>query len=374
MTRIPRRSSQAVAVALLTFLAVTAAACGAVHVLKGAGRKVAAASYLLGAACPPTGSCIAVGRPSRGAGTRGGIFVVASTGAVHTVAGTSGLDHAACPRTGFCILVGENASHNRNDFEEVYVDVRDGKAGSPHPLDGMTETSGIGCGTQSSCWIPGARCAPNSTACTPEVAHLVNGKLAKVYRLTGSYTFSTGPATSESSQRGPRPACYSATACVLGGMSDPNHPSQSTGLIFSLNDGAVTITHRIPSVNVISGLDCASKTYCTLVGYKTSSVKGKLLTLSNGRLGTPVSLQADVGPLACRSASACFAFGSQQSGGSGRVVVIPIDHGTPAAPETLPDTQLHPNIYGADCTPTRCLGAGNIGHYPAPEEGWILAF
>jgi hypothetical protein len=371
MTRIALRSTQAAA-GLLTLLAVTASACGAAahsraHELTGSGREVAGASYLLGAACPSAGDCIAVGRPSRGARTRGGIFVDASTGAVHTVAGTSGLDHAVCPSASFCIAVGENAGRNPKDFEEVYVDIRHSRAGAPRPLDGMTEASGIGC-SQNSCWVAGGRCAPNATTCTPEVAHIVNGKLEKVYAQTGSYTFSTGSADTESSQRGPTPSCYSATRCILAGMSDPTNPSKSTGLIFSLNDGTVTILHQVPAVNVISGLDCTSKKYCTLVGYNTSSINGKVLTVSNGQLRAPRSLDASVGPLACRSAAACFAFGP------GKRVLTPIDDGVPAAPETLPDEKFLPDLYAMDCTPRRCVGAGNVGQYPAPEEGWILTF
>lgn len=374
--KVARRVGGWATVAVAGVFALAASACAAAaassHVVNGTTHRVPGTSYLLGVGCPPRGACIAVGRPSMGSSARGGIFLQISggtPGTVQSVSGTSGLDHVACARANFCILVGEGWGRSSGSLDEVYVDVDHGKAGPARQLGGLTEASGIGCGSENSCWVTGAHCS--GTACAPKVAHIVDGKLVKVYSEEGSYTFSIGGPATESSQRGARPACFSATTCTLAGMSDYKNPSKSSGLIFSLKDGKVKITHRATAVNLISGLGCTSADSCTLVGYNVSGAqKSEVLSLSAGKLGTPRSPHASVAPLACRSARACFAFGSKPKENSFEQVVVPIRHGQPSPPEAAGAT----HVYAATCTARLCLGVGNIGQYPNPEEGGIFSF
>jgi hypothetical protein len=374
-----------------TLLAITAVACGAArgttHTAHSTGRRVAGASYLLAISCPPKGACIAVGKPPAPNNHRkvlgkppahshreAAVFLTVSNGkpgAVHSVAGTEGLYHVACPNANFCIALGRSdVTGSHGAPKQVYLDISHGQAGPLHTLDGMSEVSSIGCGSDNSCWVPGAQCT-SATACTPKVAHIVNGTLKKVYTETGSYSFSDGPADTEDADRGPTPACFSATSCTLAGASNVNDLGNSSGLILSLNNGTVKITHRVNAVSLIRGLDCTAKNYCTLVGDNpSSSVNSEALTLASGKLGALSSLNASVGPLACRSASACFAFGSERS----EHVIVPIDHGEPGVPERLPSENVHPDIYAATCTTKLCVGGGTVGQYPKPVEGWILSF
>jgi hypothetical protein len=315
-----------------------------------------------------------LGKPSIHSHGKAAVFLSVSNGkpgAVHSVAGTEGLYHVACPKANFCIAVGRSGVPGSPAApKEVYVDISHGKAGPLHTLGGMTEVSSIGCGSSNSCWVPGAQCT-SATACTPKVAHIVNGMFEKAYTETGSYSFSTGPVDTEDGDRGPTPACFSATSCILAGASNVNDLGKSSGLILSLNNGTVKITHRVNAVSLIRGLDCTAKNYCTLVGDNpSSSASSEVLTLSGGKLGAPGSLNASVGPLVCRSASACFAFGSEQS----EYEIVPIDHGKPGAPERIPSENGHPDIYAATCTTKLCVGAGTVGQYPARVEGWILSF
>ncbi len=347
---------------------------GATRTANGTTSKVPGTSYLLAVACRSTGACIVVGKPSLGSRKKGGVFVSVSNGmpgAVQTVDGTEGLYHVACPSANQCIALGRSFSAGLP--QEVYVDISNGQAGPVRRLDGMTEIASIGCGNQTSCWAPGGDCNA-ANRCTPKVAHIVNGKLDKVYSETGSYSFSTGAADTEDAERGPTPACSSATVCTLAGASNVDHPAKSSGLIFSLSDGHVKVAHRVTAVSLFSGLACPSKNYCTLVGYKSSSVKSEVLTWAGGKSRAPKSVDASVGPLACKSATACFAFGFERTGSSGERVIVPIERGKPAAPESLPSESSKPDIYAAACTASRCVGVGNVGQYPRPIEGWVFGF
>jgi hypothetical protein len=191
------------------------------------------------------------------------------------------------------------------------------------------------------------------------LAHIVDGKLAKTYRPKGTYSFSAGEVG------GATPYCSSANSCILAGTANY---ATGPGLILSMDGGKVTIAHKISQMSAVSGLDCTSKSYCTLVGYGGGSTPGKVAALASGKVGKVTSVNANLYPVACVSARSCFTFGNQRSGAHNQSLVIPIDHGKPGAPE-----KIGANVVTATCQGTRCLGLGSGGSYPN-VEGTVFTF
>ena len=354
-------SWRAVGMAILAISALTAAA--ALAAVSGTTHKVSGTSILEGIGCPATGSCIGTGEliTNKQLNTTVGVFFGISggkPGTVHQVSGTSVLNRVACPKTNYCIAVGYIFGANQ---QAVYVVIRHGKAGSVHDL-GMQSVASIGCGTSSSCWVPGADLPKSGTSSIPMVVHLVDGKVAKTYTLKGSYNFSAGETG------GATPACSTATRCLLAGTANFQ---TGPGLIFSLNNGKVTIAHRVTQTDEISELVCTSRSYCTLLGQKTSgeSQNGEVAVLASGKVGKVSSVNLSLFPLACVSSKACFAFGSSYNAGHSESFVVPINRGKPGSPE-----KIDAFVGSATCQGTMCLGVGNTqGQYPN-VEGTLFSF
>jgi hypothetical protein len=354
---------RAAAAAVVLAVGITATAVASVH---GTTHKVPGTLALQAVGCPSQGSCIAVGEgPVNKQNRSKGVYVAISggkPGTAHLVAGTQALLHVACPKANYCIAVGDVFSGTTNKAE--YVVINHGQAGAVRQL-GIQGAASIGCGSSSSCWVPGADCSANGSTCTNRVVHLVDGTVEKVYSEQGTYSFYAGEGG------GATPACSSATSCILAGTAKPG---TGPGLLFSLNDGKVKVTHRVSAVTAISGLDCTSKTYCTILGYKTSGTgrtateHSEVLTLSSGKLGTAHAVDGvNLFPLACRAADACFAFGFKRVKPYGPVVV-PIDRGKPGSPQ-----KIQPSILGATCTSKSCLGVGSEGQHPN-QAGAVFSF
>jgi hypothetical protein len=244
----------------------------------------------------------------------------------------------------------------------VYVTIDHGKAGKAQDL-GISGAASIGCGSSSSCWVPGEDFPkPGGNTATPMLVHLVDGKVAKVYKLTGSYSFSAGESG------GPTPFCSSASSCILAGTS--GFTPTSTGLVFSMDKGHVKIDHQVPGTSAISGLACTSSSFCTLVGYKNTSKseQGEVTTLSSGKLGTLHSVSFGLFPLACRAASACYSFGGVFTKNSSQEYIVPIDKGNPGKPQKIDSF-----VAAATCKGKQCLGVGQLGQFPN-EQGTVFSF
>ena len=348
----------------VTVLVATAISATALAAVSGTTHKVSGTEYLQAAGCPSTGSCIAVGAGLVNKENQStGVYVDVSggkPGTAHGLTGTTDINHVACPKANDCIAVGNALSGTSN--YAVYVVFSHGKPGAVEKL-GLEDAASIGCGSSDSCWVPGAECSSNGAKCTNKVVHLVDGKVAKTYSEQGTYSFSAGEGG------GATPACSSATSCLLAGTAKPGI---GPGVIFSLSDGKVKILHRVSGTSAISGLDCTSKSYCTVVGYEANSTgtKGKVFTLSGTKLGTPKTVNASLYPLACRSASACYSFGEQvvPHSTTGQPVVVTIDKGRPGSPQ-----KISPDVLGATCTSKLCLGVGEEGEYPS-QEGAVFSF
>ncbi|MFL5822738.1 MAG: hypothetical protein ACJ764_04780 [Solirubrobacteraceae bacterium] len=319
-----------------------------------------------GVACPPKGSCIAVGETPRSSHNEStGLFATISSrgrsGSPHKVDGTSVLTAVACPEANVCFAVG--SVFNSGPQHAVFVKIDHGQAGQAHSLK-MDGAASIGCGSRTSCWVPGEEFPTSGgSVAAPKVVHLVNGKVDKVFSPNGSYSFSAGEAA------GATPACFSATSCILAGRS--GFQQNSTGLVFSLNRGKVKVTHRVAGTSGLAGLDCTSKSYCTLVGFKAEgeSEQGEVTTLSSGKVGR-VRTVKNLGlfPLACSAADACFSFGGRFANGKSESFLVPINHGKPGNPQ-----QIDTFIRAATCRRTHCLGVGEVGSFPN-EKGTVFSF
>jgi hypothetical protein len=317
-----------------------------------------------GVACPPKGSCIAVGETPRSKQnfSSGVLTELAGgkPGSAKPVAGTNLLNRVACPGDNSCIAVG--SSFSGSSQHAVYVTIDHGKAGKVQDL-GISSAASIGCGSATSCWVPGENFPQHGgTTSTPMLVHLVGGKVAKVYTLSGSYNFAAGESG------GPTPFCASATSCILAGTS--GFTSNATGLIFSMNKGKVTDPDPVPGTSAISALDCTSDSFCTLVGYKTSgeSQQGEVTTLSSRKLGTVKSVKFALFPLACETASACYSFGGVFTAHSSQNYVVPINKGKPGNPEKIDSF-----VSAATCRGELCLGVGSVGQFPS-AQGTVFSF
>ena len=355
---------------VLLAVGVVSAAMGAsaLGAVSGTTHTVTGVSDFQGVACPSSGPCIAVGETPRNSKNEStGVFAQISNGkpgTAHQVSGTSILNRVACPTSTSCIALGEVFASTGQ--RAVYVQISHGKAGTVHSL-GITAGASIGCGTASSCWALGQDFPNHPTGPSSfhaEVVHLVTGQKPKVFSPTPSYNFFYGGAG------GAPPACFSATSCILAG--NLNYLS-GPGAIFSLNNGSVKVMKTVSGTTALSGLDCTSKAFCTIVGNQTSgqTTQSKVTTLSSGKLGTPKTVSnANVFPLTCASASACFAFGIASTQGSAppNYEVVTISHGAPGSPQ-----QISSFVTGAACQGTACLGVGDEGQFPN-QQGTVFTF
>lgn len=338
-------------------------ATSAFGAIGGTTHKVAGVGDFQGVACPPKGSCIAVGEtPRNKLNISTGVFTPISggkPGTARTVAGANILTRVACPSNNLCIAVG--SSFSGPSQHAVYVVIDHGKAGKVQDL-GINGVASIGCGSASSCWVPGEDFSAGGANSSLALVHLVNGKVAKVYKLSGSYSFSAGESG------GATPFCTSATSCILAGTS--GFTSSATGLTFSMNNGKVTDPDPVPGTSAISALDCTSNSFCTLVGYKNSgkSSTGEVATLSHGKIGTVRSVPFGLFPLGCESASACYSFGGTFTKNSSQNYIVPINKGKPGQPQKI-DTF----VSAATCKGETCLGVGFMGQYPN-QQGTVFTF
>ena len=344
------------------------AAASALGAISGTTHKVKGVMDFQGVACPPKGACIAVGEtPRNSQNFSTGVFATVSgsrgkPGTPHTVGGTSILSRVTCPAANVCLAVG--SIFGLTGQHAVFVKIDHGKAGTVHSLK-MDGVASIGCGSASSCWAFGEQFPKGEgAAAPPQVAHLVNGKVDKVFSPGGSYSFSAGEVG------GAAPACFSATSCVVVGNSGFQN-SHQTGLIFSMTKGRVKVTHHVSGTNALSGLVCTSSHYCTIVGYKTigESEQGEVTTLSSGKVGR-VRTVKNVGlfPLACSAASACFSFGGRFVNNHSEFLAVPINHGKPGTPQ-----QIDTGVTDATCRGAHCLGVGSVGSFPN-GRGTIFSF
>lgn len=348
-------------VATTCAVVTTTTAFGAIN---GTIRKVPGVADFQGVGCPPSGSCIAVGEtPRNKQNFPTGVLTEISggkPGSAKPVAGTTTLSRVACPSDNFCIAVGFTFSGSSQ--HAVYVTINHGKAGKVQNL-GMSGAASIGCGSPSSCWVPGEDFPQHGgTTATPMLVHLVDAKVAKLYTLAGSYSFSAGETG------GPTPFCTSADSCLLAGTS--GFTSNAKGIIFSMDKGKVKIEHEVTGTSAISAMVCDSGSFCTLVGYKTSgeSQQGEVTTLSSGKLGTVRSVRFALFPLACRSASACFSFGGVFANNTSQEYIVPIDKGKPGNPQ-----KIGTFVSAATCKGKLCLGVGEQGQFPN-QQGTVFTF
>lgn len=333
---------------LVSALAVAASAFGAgIH---GRVAKAPGTLDLRGVACPPSGACVAVGETPRDKQNFSHGVVVALShgkpGKAIRVPGTFSLDQIACPRKDFCIAVGQGTGAGG-----VIVKISHGKPGKARSLSIFAD--GIGCGSTSSCWVTGT----NLKATAAQVVHIVNGSVAKVFSLKGTSPFLFGA----TEQGGAAPACLSASSCTLAGHTGQSGP----GLVMSLANGKVKVTHMIPQATALSGIACTSRTFCTVVGF--NQMDGLVLSINHGRLGKvrrPSKVDF-LGPLACRAADKCYAFGDKLGTTS---VVVPINRGTPGSVQAI-----KPRIYDAFCAGKTCFAVGEEGGFPN-GEGVVFTF
>jgi hypothetical protein len=347
----------AVGLALVTTAAALAALSGTTH-------KVSGTYTLEGVGCGPTGPCVAVGQsPRNSQNFSTGVFAEVKNGKPETarhVSGTNDLSRVFCPKKNYCIATGY--SFGASSQKAVFVVIDHGVAGKAHDL-GIGGAASIGCGTASSCWVFGDDYSQNGAKITPIVVHLVDAKVKKTFKLTGSYSFSAGETG------GPTPFCSSATSCITAGTTGFQN---GKGLIFSMNNGKVKILHQVPGTSALSAMWCSSESFCRFAGYtiKGETETGAVVTMQSGGVGKVYSLNLTVFPMACANKRSCFAFGSRynQKTHQSAEYVIPVKGGVPGTPQ-----KIQPFVSAATCQGTLCLGAGGVGSFPS-GEGTVFTF
>jgi hypothetical protein len=323
-------------------LAVAAALSVLAAVAAGAGdtTKVHGTSALYGYACPSSGKCVAVGESTRqGDNPPAGVVVPFShgdPGDATKVSKTFQLRSVACPRANFCLAVGPSL-----DGAGEIVAIDHGDPGQPVSLPEAPVA--IGCGSEHSCWI---------TASQPEAAliHVKDTEVEHVYKFEKfyQYTFAAGEGST------PTPICRSATRCIGVGHAGEGGP----GLVYSIDDGHVKVTHQVPAAAALSSIGCRSGT-CRIVGWGTGDTPdGIVFSLHKGEVGK-VHKTSDVNYLnavGCRDRKHCFAFGNDLKG---HTRLLPVEKGKPGNATTI-----DPQVYFARCTKKSCLGFGGVGQFP----------
>jgi hypothetical protein len=108
---------------------------------------------------------------------------------------------------------------------------------------------------------------------------------------------------------------------------------------------ATTFLNSLPG-----GVACPTTSWCIVVGSHF------FLTITNGTVGSPVSIPDDLSAVACYSQSSCVAVGNAD--------VVPIDNGTIGRAKPVPGSRL----LGVTCpSPTQCLAVGALG-----KEGVVV--
>ena len=139
--------------ALLAILCVgvaVAAVHGTVHKAKGT-------AYLLRYACPPKGTCVAVGEAPHNAAAVVVPVVHGKPSGVSDVSNIFQIDGLACPKAHFCLGV----SFDYVKQEGALVPITDGVPGSTMLVHGAGYLSSISCPTASTCWALGSDATGN---------------------------------------------------------------------------------------------------------------------------------------------------------------------------------------------------------------------
>jgi hypothetical protein len=336
-------------------------ATAAVGAVNGTTHKVTGTLTLEGVGCGPAGACLAVGQTPRNSQNEStGAFVVIKNGkpgSAHKVAGTNDMNRVFCPKKNYCIAVGSVFSAHQH---AVFVVINHGVAGKVRDL-GMSEADSIGCGSTSSCWVPGAEFPTGGARfSTPMLVHLAGPKVAKTYTLSGPYAFFAGEGG------GATPFCPTASSCVMVGGDQ----QKGEGVIFSMRRGKVKVRHRVPGTTSLSGLFCTSASFCRIVGFKAQgeSEQGAVLTMDSHGVGKVHSVSVATFPLACVDKGSCFTFGAEFKNNKVSDFVVPINGGRPGTPQKIGSF-----VSNATCRGSRCLGVGQVGSFPN-ETGTVFTF
>lgn len=376
-----------------------------------AGGK-ALGGWLYDAACPATGSCVAVG---------GGYYLVGETNSVTfeplietlsdgtwTAAGNvlgaqvTGLFGVTCPGQGSCIAVGDDQAGQ--DERPVAATLSGGTwtaAGLPLPSDADRSTDAVAADVE--CPAPGMCIAAGT------YADQSGDSQALIEMLSGGrWTAITAPlpvgavpgqakAPVTTSLR--RAACPAVASCIAVG-SYTERGGATAPLIDTLSDGKWTAESvALPADAVtkgqmagLSGISCPALGDCLAVGYYTipgGQARYLLETLSDGTwtaAAAPLppgaaatqkwNQQQDspsLGAVACQAAGSCVALGSYtasngiasaavdaQSGGAWTAATAPPPYGSKAS-------RLNVSFLGAVCpVPRSCVA---VGTYTAQDDG-----
>jgi hypothetical protein len=324
-------------------VAVVVAVSALATVIHGTVTRFAGTSVLTGYACPPAGSCVAVGWTASPDFTA----VIVVNGRVKPVHGIYYFTGVACPKKNFCIAVG---------FAPLVGKIVPITNGEPGPITNFnTVPNAIGCGSADSCWVTGSW----NASYRARLVHLVNGKVVQQMSFTDRYFAPEGAVISP-------PVCSSANSCILVGEQRLH---RGPGEVFSLKNGKLRTLEKVPGTNGLSGIACTPSGSCTIVGFRRSG--GVVLTLANGRFGPARPLPHGLGGyrpgisdptvlVGCRSAGRCYAVGRAGS----RSVVVPITRGRPGTEQTI-----EPVISGVSCASRECVIAGRKPANSAPD--WI---
>lgn len=315
-------------------------------------HSLSSVASLNGVACETQRECLAVGTGTNGKG----VIVAISDGLpakVVTVAGSDGLAAIACPGRNFCVAVGSVGTSARLTGA-VIVPVRDGKPATAKVIKGTAAIpDAVSCHASASCWAVGGGGS----------IHIVNGKVAKVYKFAAGPPIRLGGI-----------ACSSATFCrVVGGYDTP----AGSGIVGTLTDGKVKLEGVAQSLGVF-GIACPGSSGCVIVGYGGPPLYSTGLTavLRNGQVTKAHQLASTVlTAVACPGASSsCVAVGYREPPGAHGPLggdVVRVTNDVPGKPMKVAGVS---QLWGVACPSAgHCVAVGYHGQGKA-QQGVVYAF
>jgi hypothetical protein len=191
----------------------------------------------------------------------------------------------------FCMAIDANPENEPDLY--AYVTTT-GTAWTAYALPaGLTSVEAVSCPSTEDCWVT-ARDEGAVIASTSDGGHTWTTTQPPSWYGTGDMTSSAGPID-----------CPTTSTCyALAFTPSDNEPSLAI-----LNDGSWQVVNPVPSDVELTGISCATATYCTLVG-------GEILSTSNGGRswtkrwgGSGVGGFSGAAAVSCPTVDDCWAVG-----------------------------------------------------------------
>jgi hypothetical protein len=334
-------------------------------------------AVLLGVSCSSSRACMAVGYT--GSDTVAERWNGSTWAIVPTPAGNpdavAELDGVWCTAADACTAVGESVDINSTTLVEVWNGTRWAVQAAPSPVD--AELSGVTCTAADACTAVGS--FGESPGPLVEVRH----------GTRWAVTRAPDPTTGDNSSTLSSVSCASARDCVAVGWSQVGSGYHPLAEVWNGARWVIRATPSPAGgvLTVLAGVSCTSPDACVAVGYyftDTGQTAGALLTeVWNGKAwhlaaapAPPLPDLSELTGVSCRTAGHCVAVGGYFNSGGTGLTLAEISRAGSWATSATPTSAILPSyLSGVACTSARaCTAVGSqqitAGGYAALIEAW----